>query len=177
MGLTISGQPEPGAYQYSGYYPNSNINYWTNANTSYGDFSVTGTIPSLTTIKTSNFGTVSKATSSLPGINFVAPKTGCIRMTVVASYFPGSSASAAKWAMKLLESTTSTLMAETSGQMGQQSSVAMSTPITLVGYFDATVSTTYNFKLQSLISTDTFYIGALTGVTNAMLTFAMEYIT
>lgn len=161
----------PGDYYASVYYPGSVTNYWSNANTSIGDFTATGTIPSPSTFVNSNFGTISKATSSLPGINFSAPRTGTIKITVRGMFQQNTSA--AQNTIALIESTTSTTLDNIT--FNYNTLAADNQPQLLLGYFPATASTTYNFKLQSFSSAGTLTINS--GVTSAsMLTFSMEYI-
>jgi hypothetical protein len=161
----------PGDYYASVYYPGSGTNYWSNANSSIGDFTTVGTIPTPSVYVNSNFGTISKATSSLPGINFVAPRTGTIRITVTLQL--QSSTSTQNMVVRLVESTTSTTLAD-AGYYNGSGGALSSTVITVVGYFPATLSTTYNFKIQGYTSSGTEYIDS--GGTSSQLTFAMEYI-
>lgn len=155
------------------FYPASTSNYWSNANTSLGDFTAHGTIPTPTVFQSSGFGAISVATSSLPGFNFSAPRTGTIKITAIATSEPTSNATLATWVLDLSESTTSTDIATVSGLGFLNSGVNY--PIVLSGYFNTTASTTYNFKLKSAVSAGTFFIGdgAATGV---QLSFQMEYI-
>lgn len=177
MGLTV-GNSNPGLFHYSSYYPMSGINYWSNANTSFGDFTVVGSIPAPTVIVNSNFGTVTKATSDLPGLNVAAaPRTGTIRVTCIISYIPGLQAAANNWALKCRESVTSTDIAFTAGGITTNSVVNEMTTATLVGYFSATVGTAYNFKLQSLTQAGTFYVGGYAVSNTSQLQINLEYIT
>lgn len=168
-----SWKAKPGSIYYSGYYPGSASNYWSNANTSFGDFSVTGTIPTITVISSAGF-TVTNAASNLPGIAFTAPRTGVIRMTVVVPVLPGQNAIATNYGLKLIESGSSTLVSIGGGGVTDNITTNLEHPVTLVGYFAATATSSYNFKLQSEISSGTLYLGA---VTNGSLLFAMEYIS
>jgi hypothetical protein len=162
----------PGDYYASVYYPGSGTNYWTNANASYGDYTAVGTIPSPSTYVNSNFGTISKATSSLPGINFSAPRTGTIKMIVTVLVQPNSASQ--YLSNQLIESTTSTVLFNTTIQSVLVTDLNIYQQ-TLIGYFSATATTTYNFKLQGSTNTGTMTINS--GVTSAsMVSFSMEYI-
>lgn len=165
----------PGAYHLYVLYPNSSTNYWSKTGATYGDFTVTGTIPTPTTIKNSNFGTISKATSNLPGINFSAPRTGTIKCTAVMALLPGQNASVTQYSYKMLESTTVVDIAFASGSIGENTTNNIQFPVTMTGYFDATAGVTYNFKLQGSISQGTAYVGASNG--EQAVGFVFEYIT
>ena len=166
----------PGSYYYCGYYPASTSNYWTNTSNTFGDFTVVGTIPTITALNNSNFGSVTNATSNLPGLGITAPRTGTIRITVTAAIIPGLNASSASWGFELFESSTSTIINFTSGGTLANSVTGASFPVTIVGYFPATLSTAYNFKVRGAISTGTFYIGDFS-TAGSELSFSMEYIT
>lgn len=166
----------PGQFSASVFYVASATNYWTNANTSAGDFTVTGTIPDPSTYFNNNWGTISKATSSMPGINFSAPRSGIIKMTAVISVNENALTAQRQWAVFLYESVTATYMASAVAQSSSINGASGLKVVTIVGYFSATVSTTYNFKIQSLVSADTLYIYSAAGA-GAMLSFQMEYIT
>lgn len=174
--LTVLGVagPYPGATYYSGYYPQSGSNYWSNANTSYGDFTVAGTIPDPTQISNSGF-TIAKATSSLPGINFVAPRSGVIEVTAIASFLPGQEAGGNLWALKMLESVGSTDIAFASGSIATQNTINSELPVTIVGYLPVNYGQTCNIKLQSAIASGTAYIGSF--ASGVALTFKMHYIS
>lgn len=165
----------PGSFYWSGYYPSSATNFWSNANTSTGDFTVNGTIPAPTALQTANWSAVSKATSNLPGINFSAPRTGTIKCTVMVSLLPNNGASSTSYGLTFVESTTSTTVAFFSGTAFGSGTAAKQDLYTMVGYFPATASTTYNFKLQGLVGAGTMFIGAENS-TYAQLSFAFEYI-
>lgn len=168
----------PSSYYANVYYLGSGSNYWSQTGTSFAAIAKTGTIAAPTVLVNPNFGTISKATSDDAGINFSAPRTGVIKMTVVVSILPGQNAGAAQWSLKLRETTTSTDMAFTSGYQSLQSTVNGNYITTLVGYFSATTSTTYNFALLSAISAGTLYIGAANlPAASSCMSFAMEYIT
>jgi hypothetical protein len=172
----ISGSTPPGNYYWSGYYPASGSNEWSTTSTGpIGDFSVTGTIPSPTVLQQSGF-TVSKATSSLPGINFSAPRTGTLKMVVHGTVVPGLNAAATQAWLQLNESTTSTTLDSTQWYITANNVQQKNEQFTLVGYFTTTASTTYNFKLQGFITSGTFYIGGYTAAGVSMLTFTMDYI-
>ena len=164
----------PGTYYASVYYPGSTANYWSLTSNSVTDFTPTGTIPTPSVIVNSNFGTISKATSNLPGISFSAPRTGVIKVTVTASCLPSNSVTTQTWGLQLFETTTSTAIAAIGGSHVSTTSF-IEYPITLVGYLSTTASTTYNFKLQAAASSGTFYIGD-ESVFATHLTFQMEYI-
>ena len=165
----------PGKYHLSLYYPGSQTNFWQRTSASYGDFTVSGTIPSPTTIRNANFGTISKATSNMPGINFVAPRTGVMRITCNAQMLTGQVAPATAGSFKLHESTTSTDIAFTSTAITNNASVNAIFATSMTGYFNATSGVTYNLKLQGAIGSGTIYVGAANMETQ--LAFAIEYIT
>lgn len=165
----------PGKYHLSCYYPGSGTNYWSRSNASYGDLTVSGTIPTPTTIRNANFGTISKATSNLPGIAFTAPRTGIIKIVCNLAVLPTQSNSVSNWSCKLLESVTSTDIAFVSGSTTNNLTNNLCLPASMVGYFSATAATAYNLKVQSSNGVGTLYIGAAAFET--CLGFAMEYIT
>lgn len=167
----------PGTFYWSGYYPPSSANYWTNTNTGgFGDFTVNGTIPTPTALQTANWNAVSKATSSFPGINFSAPRTGVIKITAMVCLIGSNNATSAVWGLKLLESTTSTDLAFVGGSQYGSGATVLEMTHTLVGYFPATASTTYNFKLQGVVASVTMFIGGVAS-SGAELSFALEYIS
>lgn len=165
----------PGAYHLAVYYVSSASNYWSRSNAAYGDMTVTGTIPTPTTIRNSNFGTISKAASDLPGIAFTAPRTGVIKITANVAVLPTQSASASTWSMRLIESVTSTTVGYVSGATtANATNNLVFTPV-IIGYFSATAATAYNFKLQTSNGVGTLFIGA--GAFETCLGITMEYIT
>lgn len=167
----------PGDYYATVYYPASTTHYWTNANSTITDYAVVGgTMTSPSTYVNSNFGTISKATSDLPGINFSAPRTGVIRMVATVTANENNAAAQRDWAVFLHESTTSTLMASAIGQSSSLNATSGIKVVTLTGYFSATASTTYNFKIQSLISGNTLYLYSAS-TAGSMLSFQMDYIS
>ncbi len=167
----------PGTYYWSGYYPASGSNEWTTTNTGgFVDFTVIGTIPSPTVLNQSGF-TVSKATSSLPGINFSAPRTGVLKIMVHGTIIPGLNAAATQAYLQFHESTTPTILDSTQWYITANNVQQKNEQFTLVGYFPTTASTTYNFKLQGYITSGTFYVGGYTAAGTSMLTYAMEYIS
>lgn len=162
----------PGSLYASVYYPYNSTNFWSNANTSIGDYTVNGTIPSPSTYVNAGFGTISKATSSLPGINFSAPRTGTLRLTVTLATIATASDFVV---ITLVESTTSTTLG--SAGITFVSGASSGGGSTIVGYFPTTASTTYNFKLQSQTNAGTNQITGGGAATGSQLTFAMEYIS
>lgn len=165
----------PGDYVYSSYYTGSSSNFWQRTNTLYGDFTVTGTIPAPTVVKNSNFGTVSKATSDLPGINFVAPRTGRIRVTFLANMIPGQVAAATAGSFRMVETLTSANIGYASMAITTNSTVNGCFQLSVIGYLDATVGLNYNIKLQGAQGIGTIYIGGANMETQ--LACLMEYIT
>lgn len=165
----------PGRYHFVAYYPGSISNYWSRSNASYGDPAVTGTIPTPTTVKNSNFGTLSKAASDFAGIAFTAPRTGTIKCTATIAVLPTQSNSASSWSLRLLESVTTTVVGYASGSTTNNTTNNTVFSVNIVGYFDATASTAYNFKVQSSNGVGTLFIGAANFET--CLEFAFEYIT
>ena len=168
-------QLRPGSLYYSAYYPQSTSNYWTTTNTgAYADFTVVGTIPNPTVMQSNGF-TVAKATSSLPGINFVAPRTGVIKLVWVVNILPGQQAAANLGSIKLHESTTTTDLGFGTAANTLGSTTSPSFPVTVTGHLSVTAGTTYNVKIQGTIGGNTLYIGAFTGGT--AISIAMEYIS
>jgi len=166
-----SGGAIPRTYYYNGYYPASSSNYWTNANTTYGDFTAVGTIPTITQAQANNFPSISNAASSLPGISFTANRTGTIEFTIFASVQMGVFGNAVN--IRLIESNTSTVIGSMNCDTGQASMQSFG------GFFSATNATAYNFKLQASVNTGTVYIGSSgspTG-TGSQLTFIMKYVS
>jgi len=181
--LTVAGgvptwadpQDFPGKYHFSAYYPASSVNYWSRANSSYGDMTATGTIPTPTTIRNANFGTLSKAASNLPGIALTAPRTGIIRCTATVMVLPTQSNSLSSWSIKMLESVTTTDIAFASGYTTNNTVNNLAFSVTLIGYFSATAATAYNFKIQTSNGVGTLYIGA--GNAETCLGLHFDYIT
>ncbi|CAB4150065.1 hypothetical protein UFOVP558_70 [uncultured Caudovirales phage] len=165
----------PGEYVYSSYYLGSISNFWQRTSASYGDFTMTGTVPAATPLTNSNFGTVSMATTTQPGATFVAPRTGRIKITMNAMVLPGQNAGAGTASIRLTESVTSTMIAYCSTSITGNASSNAIIPCTLVGFFDATFGVTYNFKVQGAIGTGTIYLGAANMEQTLGMTF--EYIT
>lgn len=165
----------PGYYHASVYYPGSGSNYWSRSNAAYGDLTVSGTIPTPTTVRNANFGTISKAASNLPGIAFTAPRTGVIKITATLAVLPTQSNSVSSWSVKMVESVTATDIAFVSGSTTNNSTNNLCIPATMVGYFSATAATAYNLKMQSSNGVGTLYIGAAAFET--CLAITMEYIT
>ncbi len=157
----------PGNYYAQVYYPASGSNYWDNTNTSLGNFVADGTIPTPTVQVNSNMGTISKATSSLPGVSLTAPRTGTIRVTARA-YAYGSASNT--WELQLQETSTSTTL-DTAGSGTNASTVT--NPTFLIGYISVTAGTSYNFNILGQVNTGHVYI-ANGNFSNLM--FLMEYI-
>lgn len=166
----------PGDYYYSGYYPNSTVNYWSSTNTSIGDFSTVGSIPTITPLQGANI-TVTNATSNLPGFHIAsAPRTGTLKISCVLAYVPSQVSGANPYYLSLIESTTSTTIGSFGAGTAYGATPAISAPVTIVGYFNTTSGTPYNFKIQTLSgSASAAYIGAENSGA-AALTFTMEYI-
>ena len=169
----VAGSP-PGAYRYIGTYPQSTSNYWSNTSGSYGEFTVVGTIPTISIQHNSGF-TVTNAGSDRPGCAFTAPRTGTIRVTFIASVLPGQIAGSNSWALQLYEGTTATALAYISGGVTAQATTNAEWPVTLIGYLPVTISTSYDIRLRSATAGgSTFYVGAST-VGNA-LNINLEYV-
>lgn len=169
----------PGSLNWSGYYPGSTSNNWTTTNTVVGDWTVNGTIPAPTVLVNNGFGTVSKATSNLPGINFAAPRTGNLYIASYISFDPGAATVGTfGHTINMLESTTSnTLAIFTGGVTGTTPNANYQYQIVMTGIIPTTISTTYNFKLQAGSSaTINMSIGGYTSA-GAQLTFTMFYIS
>lgn len=167
----------PGNYYWNGQYILSASNYWTNTNTSTGDFTVNGTIPTVTTNQTGGFSTISNATSNLPGINFSAPRTGTLKISMYPSIYYGLSATQFTWSMEIFESTTSTVVGSTSGNIVGNNVANLNSPTLVNGYFNTTNGVTYNFKLRGAVNTGTLYLGLLSNsVLGSQFSIWMEYI-
>ena len=168
----------PGAYYWTGYYPASASNYWSSTNTSIGDFTVVGTIPTPTALQTANWNSVSKATSNLPGVNFSAPKTGVINVSVSFCYYPVQITTNTTFELTFLESTTATTLALYSGgnTFSASASEPSCYPVRLEGMMSVTASTTYNFKIQEYhTNAGTSYLGNTNG-NGSELSFVFKYI-
>lgn len=165
----------PGDYVYNAYYISSNSNFWQRTSAAYGDFTVTGTIPNPTSILNSNFGTVSKAASNLPGVGFIAPRTGRIKLTWVAAILPGQNAAVQAASIRLVETNSGSNIGYGSVTVTKNDVTNGVWPVTMTGYFDVVFGTAYEFKVQGSISSATIYIGAFNAET--CLNMTMEYIT
>ena len=159
-------QPFPAAhlgyYRYIGSYPNSASNYWSRTSTSYGDFTVVGTIPTIAVAPSGNNGiTVANATSSLPGCSFTAPRTGVIRIDFDVIVLPGQEVGQVLWGVRLFETTTAAVIGtERGGGFTANSASNMEWQVRLTAYLAVTAGTAYNIKVQSKMTSGTFYIGA-----------------
>lgn len=165
----------PGDYVYNAYYVSSQTNFWQRTSAAYGDFTVTGTIPNPTLIKNSNFGTVSKAASSLPGISFIAPRTGRIRVTFTVAILPGQVAGAQSGSVRLVDTNSGANLGYGSVTATKNDVTNGIWPVTVIGYLDATFGVSYDLKLQGAIGSATIYLGAAN--TETCLNMVMEYIT
>lgn len=165
----------PGEFVYSSYYVGSISNFWQRTSASYGDFTMTGTVAAPTTLMNSNFGTVSQATTTQPGVTFVAPRTGRIKIIFNAMVLPGQNAGAGTASIRLTESVTATNIAYASVSLTTNNAVNGIIPTPLIGFFDATFGVTYNFKVQGAIGTGTIFLGATNMEQTLGMTF--EYIT
>lgn len=159
----------PSAYNYNGYYPGSASNYWSTTGASYGAFTVTGSIPTITQITKNNFGAISNATSSDAGINFVAPKTGTIRIIFNISLTGGGTN--ILFGLRLFETTGSTLIGYSPASY-ENGTTAAST--TIIGYLSVVSGLTYNVVVQGKTSSGTIYINAEGG--DMQLGVVMEYV-
>lgn len=163
--------------RYHGYYPLSALNYWSNGTTgsTYGNFTVNGTIPSPTTLyPTVGFTSVGLAASSLPGIAFTAPTTGTVFIEFDIVQVASGSTTAINY--QLFETTTSTIVGTAAGDANGYLFYATQS---VNGFFDVTASTSYNIIVQSTLSAGTNNIGSTipTAAANAPeLTIRMWYI-
>jgi len=160
--------------QYSGYYPGSGSNMWSTNSTSYGAFTVNGTIPTITQVTNTNFGTVSNATSSDAGVNFTAPYTGVIKITVGASVTVGNSATEII-SLRLYETTTSSVLGYSPAIDFSGGVFNASFPVSLYGYLSVTGGTTYNVVIQGKTTTGSASL-EINGVGGDLqLGYVMEY--
>lgn len=170
-------QNVPGVYYVSAYYPSSNANFWSSTSATSANFTTNGTIPAPTILVSSNFGTISNATSSLPGINFSAPRTGVIKVTAQITGVAASTGTN-NYQIVLQESTTATTISLMGGTNNGTATNNTDFNFTMVGYLPVTSATTYNIKLTGSISTGTLNVGGQTaGVATSTLTFNLNYIT
>lgn len=162
---------------YNGYFVGSGSNYWSLASASYVDFTANGTIPSPTQLQNLNFGTVNGAASSLPGISFTAPFTGSVRIIVSAMIIPGQVGVTATMGLRLIETNSATVIDLMGQSIGNNSVVNAQFTTELVGYFNVTASSTYEFKLQGKIAGvgATLFIGAF--ATDNCLGITVEYVS
>lgn len=151
----------PGDYRYIGSYPGSTSNYWSRASNTLGDFTVTGSIPTIAAASSGNSGiTVANATSNLPGCSFTAPRTGVIRITFTAVILPGQNAAQTQWSLQMYETTTAALIGtDLGGSLATQNTVNGEWPVILTAYLSVTATTAYNIKLQGRITAGTIFIG------------------
>jgi hypothetical protein len=157
-----------GAGYFNGFFPSNSSNNWTTTSTTYIDATPVGTIPAITTLLSSGFGTVSGAASSLPGITFTAQRTGVIRIQFqVLIGTPGATLGG----IRIFEAATSTTVATyiSAGTNNQQVE-------TLSGFFAVTASTAYTFKLQAKQTSGAFTFGNITTTTDAGLSVEMHYL-
>lgn len=130
--------------------------YYSRASATIGDFTASGT-PVLTQVINSNFGTVTIAAGNGPGVAFTAPTTGLIQITIGAPFAanPGGLMKVVNW--RLIETNSSTVITGiTEAAFGGFSTYSQ----TMTGYFSATASSSYEFKLQGNIEAGTVYISA-----------------
>jgi hypothetical protein len=167
----------PGAYRYIGSYPGSGSNYWSRTSTSYGDFTVTGTIPTIAAAASGNSGiTVANAASDLPGVSFTAPRTGTIRVTFDAVILPGQNAAQTQWAIQLYETTIGAVIgADIGGSLATNNTKNEEYPVRITAYLNVTASTAYNIKLQGKITAGTIFIGPA-GSAGSGLIVNLEYV-
>lgn len=159
---------------YSGYYPGSDTNYWTTSSATYADFTENGTIPSPTQRNNLNFGTVSLPTGHYPGFTFTAPHTGVIHVHMYAIIAPESS-NVTNFANIQMVEAGGTVIAQR-GVFDGFNTVASRYSIEFDGYFSATATTSYTFKLQGKVSNSTMLIGGQTA-NDTCLGISMDYIT
>lgn len=156
-------------------YPQSSSNYWNTTSGTMADFSVTGTIPTPTTMKNGGMGTISKATSNLPGFSFVAPKTGTIEVRFIAHVLIQSTTVGTNYGVELLETTTATTL-DNIGSGLNTNAANFGFCWVLTGFLDVTQGTTYNFKIRGFTSVGTLYIGAFGTGTGGALAMDAKYV-
>ncbi len=157
---------------YNGYYPGSASNYWTLTSSTYADFTVVGSIPTISIAQGAGL-TVTNAASSLPGIAFTPAVTGVIEITALISLTPGTIGTAVVWDTQLYEGNTATVI-DQFGVNTANNLVSNAEQIIVSGFFAVTASTAYSFRIRAKTSASTLYIGAATN--DSCLAFKVRYV-
>jgi hypothetical protein len=162
------GASSTGGY-WSGYFTGSGTNYWSTTSSSYGNWTLPASIPTLNELKNSGFGTVTiaGASNNQPGLHFTAQRSGLIMI----HFSPFINATAGEnVSLQLWESGTSTIINECGGSISSK----VSAPC--FGMFSVTASTVYNIYLRGKITGGTANIGAA-GSIDSQLSMSMFYLT
>jgi hypothetical protein len=167
-GTTIPAWATPASNVYwNGHYPSSASNNWSLTSSSIADFTVNGTIPSPTMDSSSGFGTVSKATSNLPGVNFSAPRSGLLKITIDCSTLAGAGQG---FGLRLVETTTATTLKDKGGTCP----TGITIPTLLVGFLTVVSGTTYNVILRGLTSASSLNLNT-DGSFGTQMEITLEY--
>jgi hypothetical protein len=169
-----NGPTAPGSFYWSGYYPLSTSNYWSNTSASLTNFTVNGTIPTPTVLNSNNITVTAISPTRFPGIRFTAPRTGVIQVTCFFSLVPSNSASPQAWEIELAEIMSSTVIGYINGDSG--GSTIRGDVYTMAGYFSAISGNTVEFQLFSSVAGGTMFLGSVPG-SGSQLSFAINYIT
>lgn len=145
-------------------------NFNTNS-TSPADLVLSSGTFSISQVYNSNFGTVTQTNSGTnPGVHFVAPYTGTIKVTVLLTgmwvlYSSGNPSVG----LRLIDTASSNNFGSQSfgSVSGGSSTISANTPLygSIIGYMDVTASVAYDFKLKAYIGggftagAGTVYIG------------------
>jgi hypothetical protein len=163
-----SGGGNFGAGLYSGIFNNgSGSVYWSNTNTSLGDFTANGA-PAISQIYKSGFVTIGGAASNAPGITLTAPVSGTLEI-LVAIGDALTTANNGSWA---LTDGSNTIIDAISFH---EPVTNAEEPATLKGFYDVTATSSYTFKVRGSIGSGTLYIGGdSTGL--YLLSFTVKYV-
>lgn len=151
-------------YLWNGAFALDSSNFWSLTSTSFADFVATGT-PALTQQYNQNFGTITAAASTLPGITFTAPANGTVYFVV---HFHGSLSAVADADFKLVDGS-GTLIGGTSPVASTNAEHV------LVGYLDVVQSSSYTVKIQGKSSASTLNIKNGSNAGLYSLDFSMSY--
>ncbi len=165
----------PGNVFWSGFYPANQTNFWTNSSTAgYSQFKITGTIPSPTTITSGGGFVVSLETLSRPGVSFVAPRTGVLKVSTQFSYYSGAGGNSL-WAAKLNESTLGLDLAFSSGGVTNGTTPSQVVQVPMEGMFQTVAGTTYNIAILTVNSNSSVqFIGDFSNA-GAQVSFQLHY--
>lgn len=167
----------PGVYNWHGYFPASTTNYWSVTTAAgYTHVPPSGTIPSPTELNNSNFGTVAKGISNYPGIIFSAPRTGTLKINVIADVLGSNATAASAWAIKMRETISAADIGFIAGKSWGAGNTIISFPVPMHALLNTTAGATYNIELLAVTGAGTFFFGAVSDA-GSELDFLLEYIS